>query len=92
MEFKNLEESIREYAAYVVSESRQNLASKKNADGKLYQSITELPENDVMRKLTCAPNSIYPKVWDHNRKRGRPKQQWAPCVFKLAIQMGIIVV
>ena len=59
---------------------------------KLYQSITELSENDVMRKLTCAPNSVYPKVWDHNRKRGRPKQQWAPCVFKLAIQMGTIVV
>ena len=58
----------------------------------LYQSITELPENDVMRKLTCVPNSVYPKVWDNNRKRGRPKQQWAPCVFKLALQMGTIVV
>lgn len=39
MEFKNLEESIREYAAYVVSESRQNLAQEKNAGGELYDSI-----------------------------------------------------
>lgn len=43
MEFKNLEESIREYAAYVVRESKQNLASKKNADGKLYKSISSPP-------------------------------------------------
>ena len=40
---------------------------------KLYQSITELPENDIMRKLTCEPNSVFPKIWDGDRKRGRPK-------------------
>jgi len=39
MEFKKLEESIREYAAYVVSESKQNLAKEKNAGGELYDSI-----------------------------------------------------
>ena len=57
---------------------------------ELYQSITELPENNIMRKLTCMPNSVHPKIWDGDRKRGRPKQQWAPCVFKLSIQMGTL--
>tara|TARA_R100000935_G_scaffold41369_1_gene63049 strand:+ start:1621 stop:2157 length:537 start_codon:yes stop_codon:yes gene_type:complete len=43
MEFKNLEDVILEYAQYVVRESRQNLASKKNADGELYKSIAFNP-------------------------------------------------
>jgi hypothetical protein len=48
---------------------------------KLYQRIVELPEAHVLRKLTCEPNSDQPKQWHLTRRRGRPKQQWATCVY-----------
>ena len=43
MEFNNLEESIREYAAYVVMQSKNNLESKGNGGGELYKSISYKP-------------------------------------------------
>ena len=55
---------------------------------KLYCSIVALPENDVVRKLTCEPNPAYPRVWDGARKCARPKQQWASGVYRMAIAMG----
>ena len=48
---------------------------------KLYNSIAALPQDHPLRKLTCNPNSVAPRVWDENRARGRPKQQWAPSVY-----------
>ena len=57
---------------------------------KLYTKIAQLPWDDIMRKLTCEPNSNRAKVWDYNRKRGRPKHQWTPSFFKLAVATGHI--
>ena len=50
---------------------------------KLYKSIIASSEDHPVRKLTCNPNSETPRVWDENRTRGRPKQQWVECVHKL---------
>ena len=48
---------------------------------KLYLDIVAFPEDHLLRKLTCEPLSTSPKVWQLARKRGRPKQQWAHCVY-----------
>ena len=59
---------------------------------KSYCAITALPENSVMRKLMCDAYSVHPKVWDGDRKRGGPKQQWASGVFKMAVAVGSIII
>ena len=46
MEFNNLESVIREYAAFVVDEAKKNLASEKNGDGNLYNSIKQEIDSD----------------------------------------------
>ena len=48
---------------------------------KLYNGIAALPEEHPLRRLTCKANSNLPRIWDENRSRGRPKQQWAPSVY-----------
>ena len=57
---------------------------------KLYRSIVHMPENSVIRQFISEPNSVHPKVWDANRKRGRPKQQWVAGVFRMAMMQGVI--
>ena len=48
---------------------------------KLYKGIAALPEEHPLRRLTCKAKSNRPRIWDENRARGRPKQQWAPSVY-----------
>jgi len=48
---------------------------------KLYNDIAALSEEHPLRRLTCEANSNLPRIWDTNRSRGRPKQQWAPSVY-----------
>ena len=48
-----------------------------------YVKTAALPGDSFLRMLTCQPESNAPRRWAANRKRGRPKQQWADCVSKL---------
>ena len=48
---------------------------------KLYKNISRMPESSLLRKLTCESGSDRPRQWAGKRRRGRPKQQWAACVF-----------
>ena len=48
---------------------------------KLYRQIAQSPETSLLKKLTCEPGSDLPRRWAGKRRRGRPKQQWAACVF-----------
>ena len=50
---------------------------------KFYKSIAALPEAHVLRRVTCQPGSPSPRVWSGKRRPGRPRQQWAACVFTL---------
>ena len=52
----------------------------------LYNKIAGLSQDHPLRVLTCMPGSSLPRIWDQCRKRGRPKQQWASCVYKLLPQ------
>jgi len=49
----------------------------------LYKKISALPGDNPLRLLTCQPGTDLPRRWAHRRRRGRPKQQWAPCVYNL---------
>ena len=53
---------------------------------KLYRDIAALPGNAALRILTCEAGSDEPKQWYCQRRRGRPKLQWAQCVFKNMLQ------
>ena len=48
---------------------------------KLYRQIARSPETSLLKKLTCEPGSDLPRRWAAKRRPGRPKQQWAACVF-----------
>ena len=50
---------------------------------KLYSAIAQMPDDSYIRRLICKPGTNLPVTWYSNRKRGRPKQQWAPCVHAL---------
>ena len=52
--------------------------------GKLYNKISHLPEGHILRDLVCEPGGNTPRKWCRKRKRGRPKCQWASCVFPYA--------
>jgi hypothetical protein len=47
---------------------------------RLYKEIVLLPEQHILRQLTCEPGSSRPRRWSVKRRAGRPKQQWAACV------------
>ena len=49
---------------------------------RLYQRIQRMPRDDLMRSLVCDSDG-YPRNWDLERKRGRPKDRWGLCVFRL---------
>ena len=51
---------------------------------KFYNRIAKLPEDNLLRKLTCMPGSVLPRIWDTARRRGRPRQQWAACIYALS--------
>ena len=53
----------------------------------LYEQIVRMDDDNPLRRLTCEAGSDRPKIWATNRRRGRPKQQWAPCVFSLRSQI-----
>ena len=52
--------------------------------GKLYNKISHLPDGHILRNLVCEPGKNTPRQWCRKRKRGRPKLQWAACVFPYA--------
>ena len=52
--------------------------------GKLYSKIARLPVGHILRDLVCEPGGNTPRQWYCKRKRGRPKLQWAACVFPYA--------
>ena len=53
---------------------------------KLYSAVTKLPDDSPIRRLTCEPGSDQPRIWNQNRRRGRPKQQWSACVYALLLR------
>ena len=48
-----------------------------------YISIAQMPANHLTRQLVCEPASPEPRMWAVERQRGRPKQQWAACVWRI---------
>ena len=49
----------------------------------VYKSIAQMPADHLIRRLVCKPSSDEPRVWTAERRRGRPKQQWAACVWSV---------
>ena len=54
-----------------------------NRQMHLYKKIARLPNDALIRKLVCELDSNCPKRWLYNRKRGRPKLQWARSVYQM---------
>ena len=54
----------------------------------LYESIARMPQDHVIRQLVCQPTSDQPRAWAVACRRGRPKQQWAACVWRLRAAAG----
>ena len=50
----------------------------------LFGKIGRLPNNHVLRKPTFEPDAVSPATRACERKRGRPKQEWAAELYKLA--------
>jgi len=50
---------------------------------KLYKQIAAMPTDHPLRQLTCEKNNDRLKLWEHERRRGRPKQNWAHCVYAM---------
>ena len=53
----------------------------------LYEQTVRMDDDNPLRGLTCEAGSDRPKVWAASRRRGRPKQQWAPSVYCLRSQI-----
>ena len=77
------------YISRISNENVLNLARQsrvsvllEHRQNALYHKIAASHENDILRRLTLRPASIFPKTWTSTRRRGRPKLQWAPCVYK----------
>ena len=49
---------------------------------KLYRQTASLSEDHVLRQVTCERGSDRPRKWCGKRRPGRPKQQWATCVYR----------
>ena len=49
----------------------------------LYTKISDMHDNSLIRSPVCESDSNCPRQWFQKRKRGRPKLQWSPCVFKM---------
>ena len=47
----------------------------------LYEHIVQMDDDNPLRGLTCEAGADRPKVCAGSRRRGRPKQQWAPSVY-----------
>ena len=48
-----------------------------------YERICSLPNGSYLRSLVCQPGTSTPRQWHLVRRRGRPKLQWAHCVYRL---------
>ena len=74
----------------VLSISRQTEMSTMitNRQIKLYQTIIDMPMDHPLRMLTCELDDDTPKLWCQRRRRGRPKQNWAHCVYANLQQYG----
>ena len=55
----------------------------KDRQRSLYDKIVCMPESSHLRRLTCEAGTDKPKLWATKRSRGRPKQQWAACVYSM---------
>ena len=49
----------------------------------LYKKICDMPIEHFLKVLVYDVENNCPRQWHNKRKRGRPKLQWAPCVFKM---------
>ena len=77
------------YISRISNENVLNLAHQsrvsvllEHRQNALYHKIATSPESDILRRVTLQPASIFPRIWMSTRRRGRPKLQWAPCVYK----------
>ena len=59
----------------------------RNRQLALYEQIVRMDDDSPLRGLTYEAGSDRPKVWAASRRRGRPKQQWAPSVYCLRSQI-----
>lgn len=57
----------------------------QKAQIKLYRKIASMGADSILRRLVCEPDSNMPKDWLQKKKRGRPKQQWATCVYNMSL-------
>jgi len=53
----------------------------KKRQNELFQKIASKDDNDLLRRLTFYPSCTNPIVWRSIRRRGRPKLQWAHCMY-----------
>ena len=51
---------------------------------ELYVRVANMPENSLVRSLTCTPTGL-PRVWALRRRRGRPRQMWAQEVYSMSV-------
>ena len=72
--------------AEVLSLAQADLLSEtlRTRQVQAYDKISSLPDDNFLKQLVCQPGSTAPRQWHLVRKRGRPKLQWAQCVYKLA--------
>ena len=47
-----------------------------------YQKLTAQSQDSLGRRLVCTAEG-QPIQWSHTRRRGRPRQRWAHCVFEM---------
>ena len=50
---------------------------------QVYRKNCEMPDEHFLKALVYDSQNHCPRQWLEKRKRGRPKLQWAHCVFKL---------
>ncbi len=48
---------------------------------KFYNNIAQLPPTSPLRQLTCELQGDHPGQWTMTKRRGRPKQACASCMF-----------
>ena len=71
--------------ATVLSSARADRLSEalSKRQKQSYEKICSLPDTNYLRTLVCERGTNAPKQWHLVRRRGRPKLQWAQCVYKL---------
>jgi len=58
----------------------------KHRQLKLFGRIARMSNTSPLRQVTFESSSVEAKVWPGTKRRGRPRDAWAPCVRAFALQ------